>query len=509
MAKTAKRRLWCALAAAGLLAVAAAFVLRFSYSTSFLYPGYCGYDSAIFQTIGKYWAQGTVPYKDLFDHKGPLIFFIDMLGYLIRGRAGILVLQTLNLALSLWLLYKLARLTLSRPLALLAAGTALVYLARTFDEGNLTEEYALPFIALSLWLAARWCLGPARQKAPHPWQYAAVYGACFGAILMLRVTSAVSIGCFVLVICICLIARRQWAALGRNALGFVGGFAAATGPFCVYFALHGALGDMLYGTVLYNVFYATSFSLTGYYGPDLWAAVTFRRIVTEFGAPLFVLAALALVCVALHPREPLGWAGLACAGLNMALLFNNRPYVHYFMIAAPLVTLCFVLAGRLWQGRRTGAAHRGAAALAAALTAFYLCSLALLLPRWPGDSMMARYPRETQDYNNIARSMAAVIPAEERDAVLAWEVDAQWYLAADLKPCRKYFIHQDWQSAADPAMQRRHAQLLADDPPRWLVLGGGASNTQVLEFVQANYTPVSGRAEFGEFGAYTLYRYNG
>ena len=51
-----------AAAALAVLALAAAFVLRFSYSTSFLYPGYCGFDSAIFQTIGKYWAEEVTPY---------------------------------------------------------------------------------------------------------------------------------------------------------------------------------------------------------------------------------------------------------------------------------------------------------------------------------------------------------------------------------------------------------------------------------------------------------------
>ena len=135
----AKRRIWQCAAALAVLAGSAAFVLRFSYSTSFVWPGYYGYDSAIFQFIGRAWAGGTVPYAGLFDHKGPLIFFIDMLGWLIHGRAGILVVQTLSLAVTAWGLYRLGREYLPRPWALGAAGLALVYLARTFDEGNMTE----------------------------------------------------------------------------------------------------------------------------------------------------------------------------------------------------------------------------------------------------------------------------------------------------------------------------------------------------------------------------------
>ena len=145
-----------AAAALAVLALAAAFVLRFSYSTSFLYPGYCGFDSAIFQTIGKYWAEGVTPYARLFDHKGPLIFFVDAVGYWLHGRAGILVVQTVSLAVTVWGLYRLGRTGLSRPWAAGAAALALVYLARTFDEGNMTEEYSLPFLAVSLYLAAHW-----------------------------------------------------------------------------------------------------------------------------------------------------------------------------------------------------------------------------------------------------------------------------------------------------------------------------------------------------------------
>lgn len=60
MSATRRRLAWAA-AAVGLLVLAAAFLLRFSYSTSFKWPGYCGYDSAIFQTIGKYWRRGRCP----------------------------------------------------------------------------------------------------------------------------------------------------------------------------------------------------------------------------------------------------------------------------------------------------------------------------------------------------------------------------------------------------------------------------------------------------------------
>ena len=59
-----------------LFIISALFVLIMSYSTSPLYPYYFGGDSAQFQTIGKGWSKGMIPYKDMFDHKGPIIFLL-------------------------------------------------------------------------------------------------------------------------------------------------------------------------------------------------------------------------------------------------------------------------------------------------------------------------------------------------------------------------------------------------------------------------------------------------
>ena len=80
-----------------LLFVATVFVYVFSYSTSPLYPYYYGGDTAQFLTIGKAWYFGKIPYIDMFDHKGPFIFWIDMLGFLIgKGeKYGIAILQVI------------------------------------------------------------------------------------------------------------------------------------------------------------------------------------------------------------------------------------------------------------------------------------------------------------------------------------------------------------------------------------------------------------------------------
>lgn len=88
------------------------YVLLFSYSTSPLFPYYYGGDSAQFLTIGKAWYLGKVPYIDLFDHKGPFIFWIDMLGFWLANgqKYGVAFIQCFFLFFSLIAFYKISQL---------------------------------------------------------------------------------------------------------------------------------------------------------------------------------------------------------------------------------------------------------------------------------------------------------------------------------------------------------------------------------------------------------------
>lgn len=69
------------------MAMGLVFLLFASPYTTPLNP-YYGYDSAVFMVLGKGVAAGKLPYLDLYDNKGPMIFYINALGYLLGGPDG-------------------------------------------------------------------------------------------------------------------------------------------------------------------------------------------------------------------------------------------------------------------------------------------------------------------------------------------------------------------------------------------------------------------------------------
>lgn len=84
------------------------FVLFFSKSTSPIYSNAIGIDSAIFMIIGKGWTSGILPYVGLWDSKGPIIFAINSLGWIIAGnRYGLFAIQIVCASFTSFFVFKI------------------------------------------------------------------------------------------------------------------------------------------------------------------------------------------------------------------------------------------------------------------------------------------------------------------------------------------------------------------------------------------------------------------
>ncbi len=142
--------------------VATIYPLFFSLSTSPLYEklfyerSFFGNDSAVFLMLGKLLKNGYVPYKQFFDHKGPVIYIIECIGQMIyNGRPGIFLIQIVFLFCSLCGIYKLARLFTGKIGGNIIIVCSLAILTIYYDGGNLIEEYCLPFLIWSFYFIIR------------------------------------------------------------------------------------------------------------------------------------------------------------------------------------------------------------------------------------------------------------------------------------------------------------------------------------------------------------------
>ncbi len=243
------------------LLVAFVYVLIASYTTSPLYQNYFLCDTACYVTIGKYWfTEGALPYVDLWDLKGPLIFLINGLGYMItESLLGVFFIQIVVNTFTLFLCYRLSRLEFGRTASALLVILAAFAMFSWNQWGNGVEEYNLPFLLASFFFLYRWGRQAEGEEKPmhNPW-WAFVYGLAFGVAAMTRLTNALGLCGAVGIVAICLMVWGKWKNLLQNIIGFLCGAAVVILPFIVYFASRGALGEMFYATFGYAYEYASS-----------------------------------------------------------------------------------------------------------------------------------------------------------------------------------------------------------------------------------------------------------
>ncbi len=466
---------------AALILTSIAFLYLFSYSTSPRYF-FIGNDSIIFQTVGKCWTEGVLPYVGTFENKGPLLFFVNAVGYLIYPRYGIMLLQIPFMYFSFLFMWRAVELYWSRRATLIIFLFMIFWRASNFYEGNRTEEYSMPFLMAATYFFLRWLKNFADEKFQCPPTVGFVYGVGFGACVLLRTTNGLPICCYVLLTAIFLLQARKFKTLLKNFLSFVAGFAAICLPFAVYFAAHGALYDMLYGTILLNINHATGFNPS---------AEEFRELVVPHViyrcTMLIWMIPLSLLAVAFKRNSRLAWSGLITSAAMLFMLIKSRPFHGYPELIAPLLPIFFAVIYEL-KVRLTPALKEIWSIRSFSLKRI-LCKIGMLMLLliiifqtaiqgiglyWlfrcaNEDDYIKFHQKEQSDLHEFQKT----IPDAERDSVICWgesNVIGQFILDSGIKPrCRFFGNIAMFFGKSDPAVIDEWIQNVRNDYPKWIV----------------------------------------
>ena len=106
-------------------------------------------------TVGKSILRGVIPYKDLYEQKGPLIFFLQVPGAAISFTSfvGIWPIEIIFAFFFLFFSYKTAKLFFNQKVYILIPLLAyLVYGGYSFRTGNSAEEYCLSLLAYGIFV---------------------------------------------------------------------------------------------------------------------------------------------------------------------------------------------------------------------------------------------------------------------------------------------------------------------------------------------------------------------
>ena len=232
-------------------------VISICSKSSFLYPLNDWVDANCFFTVGKSMMNGIVPYRDILEQKGPFLYFIHGLAWLISNDSfiGVYLFEVLAATFFLYYVHRSFRLFLnsSWTVFLIPVSAAAVYTCDAFRHGDSVEELVLPFLAYALWLG----MDAISNNRDITRKEYFIVGLTSGLIFWSKFTVVGFYLGWYLFPAVKYIRKRQWKSLGQSVLYILLGVAAATLPFVIYFGIHGAISDWLTVYLYDNLFVYT------------------------------------------------------------------------------------------------------------------------------------------------------------------------------------------------------------------------------------------------------------
>lgn len=213
-----------------------------------------GRDGGFFLYIGKSIKTGARLYADIWDSKGPLIFWINALGVgTDYSRWGVFLIELTFWAAALLIAYSIIKIRYGKLPAIGSIFIGSYLLKLVIGQGNFTEEYSLLFTWVNL--AALVLLTANDKKVFWPFF---LMGVTIVFNFLLR---ANNIGTQVVVILVALInvfSRQNGTKLWRALISLIIGALTVGIPTTLYFLANGTFSAMIDASILYNFAYSTA-----------------------------------------------------------------------------------------------------------------------------------------------------------------------------------------------------------------------------------------------------------
>jgi hypothetical protein len=229
-------------------------------------------DPNIYFNVGKAMVHGKTLYTEVFDHKGPLIFFIYAAGYLISNDSffGMFIIE-----LSFWLvlaysLYFTARIYLGKAASCIVSISFFLFLVELMKAGGSAEEFILCFESVSLYFFLKYFNS---GSTPHKPGYMLLHGAMVTATLLIKINLIIFWFFPLLFIFIKLLLQKEFKNFILNVLAYIAGTVIVSMPILGYLWTHDALEEAYNIYIVLNKSYAKLQSL-----PKIISLLLFRTM---------------------------------------------------------------------------------------------------------------------------------------------------------------------------------------------------------------------------------------
>ena len=271
------------------------------------------YDSCVFLTVGFSWTENILPYRDLFDHKGPVLYILNALGFILYNEFyGVLFIEILFASINTIIFFLLCG---KNKYSFLIFYIFIAFYYKTvFEYGNMTEEYAITFNMIAIYIFSR--------KFTKRFYY---YGLLGGLLFFLRPNLAAPT---LLIFFIDLICSRKTDVPLRLIAKCALGFCIPVLSFIFYFYCNNGLHDFINSYFIFNFKYTNL-------EKESFLRIELLHLFKNFYFYINLLFIFCLIATKDFKAFLVTFSTFIFSLLMSAI--SSRNYDHYFMLLIPSI----------------------------------------------------------------------------------------------------------------------------------------------------------------------------
>lgn len=428
-------------------------------SSSPLFAFKQGQDENIYYSIATGMANGLDLYKDMFDHKGPVFFFVYMLAYFINPGefTGVYLLEVIMLSLSVFMVYKITRLYTGDIASIVAAFASIPVL---FNQNYTREGGSLEQMYISLMLLALYFVIRGNMKS----RTFMLEGLIFAIVFFSKFNLSLAWPFMMLFVAARFIGNKDFKGLLKAVFYYICGFAIVAVFASFVFVIKGQFSIFIDSYFLFNIKYG---AVTG-------ISDTVRQVILRYYSAIlenklsFFLAVTGIAGIAFSAKYCDIYARFMLPPVYMATVFlmyaGSNSYEYYYSIIAGFA--CFgivVITAHIYEKIPTIFLNRRLPIVAAVVC--------VLMTFTVNKSMLDSFIFDTEPSGQDVLVYEMNRLSEDGD-VSFFEYDmleSGFYKAANAAPYVKYFFYPNIDDAAYSGVREEQTSYIDEAKTEYIV----------------------------------------
>lgn len=438
-------------------------------------------DAQAFFTVGKSMMRGPIPYLDLFEQKGPLLYFIYGIASLIDYHSffGVYLLEVLSCSICLYYSFKVLRLYCSKESAilLLPIFISLILPLRSFTHGGSAEEFCFPFLIYSLYQLFLYF-----KKKTISRQTIFLVGVCAGCVLWIKYSLLGFWFAWMMVVFFLELFEKKWKEAFLHCFLFLVGMLATSLPWLIYFGIQHGIPALIEVYFTFNMkLYASNISLLDKIMNCCDTMIMVFQQYKIFTILIIMPILFSLFIPFLSNQKRHSICLLICVFfLAFGILIGGTYYRYYSLLIAPLIIIGFIGIGILLDYIKWKRYYIYPFCLI-----IITCSFLYAYQKSPNTIMLSLKKSDYAQY-----TFAEIINQYENPTLLNYGfLDGGFYSTTGIIPNCYFFMRNNISHRIFPKLLDEQQDYIINEKVDFVVVRGPLSNHH--SFLESNYRLVS------------------